>query len=143
MAAAALVALPCAAAAVAALLSTRAWGEREAGAVTVLLVAGVASTGALAALTAEEKAGARWRGATIRDELTATLPGWGGTTAVYRSLAGAPLVRVQTLYLGARHGYRVGLLAGLTAATGVAYAVLCLVAIFVIVTRGSWRQRTD
>lgn len=93
-------------------------------------------------LTAEDAAGARWRRASLRDELTATLPGWGEAAGVHRPLTGAPLVRAQTLYLGARRGFRVGLLARLTGAVGVAYVDLFF-ATATVALRGQWRPRKE
>eukprot|EP00170_Pyropia_yezoensis_P008714 contig_37025_g8747 len=137
-----IVVLPEAIAIVALLLSTRVWGARDVGALAIIAIGGLISTAGLVWLTVEEAAGARWRGASLRDELTATLPGWGGAADVYRSLEGASLVRVQTLYLGARRGYRVGLLAGLTGAVGVAYVALFFAAAAVAL-RGQWRPRKE
>lgn len=135
-----IVVLPEAIAIIAMLLSTRLWGAREVVALTIISLGGLLSTLGLVSLTIEEAAGARWRGMSVRDELTATLPGWDQVARVYRSLEGAPLVRVQTLYLGARSGYRVQLLAGLTIAVGAVYLALFL-AITSVALRGQWRRR--
>ncbi|GAB0497708.1 hypothetical protein MMPV_009045 [Pyropia vietnamensis] len=135
-----IVVLPEAIAIVAMLLSTRRWETRDLTALAIISMGGLLSTVGLVWLTMEEAAGARWRGTSMRDELTAILPGWDEAAEVYRSLSGASLVRVQTLFLSSRRGYRVELLAGLTSAVGVAYLAL-FTAIAIVALRGQRRPR--
>lgn len=113
---------------------TSVWDSRAVPSFSVAVLAGAAALAPFVAQYVLERIGDDWRTVAVRDSILAQLTGGSDRAAPLTDLRGTVVLRSQTLLVGARNGYRPGLMLGLMIGAVVLYGVVSAVLLL-----GAWR----